>query len=152
MPASPEVCDGVVVTHAADHVLRWIDAVQECPKSEEAPWEEKLQPDVLEVEVAQHAELVRGVVRPVRLCLEDGNHICVMDHDLHSEEAKNETDGVDRGTFRRNAVGLESQLAHVVVEGDNGSRKKKGRVRGICKVVAEGEILAFRRNGYTVSL
>ena len=42
VPTAPEGEGGVVVGHAADHVLRGIDAVDEGPEAEEAPREQQL--------------------------------------------------------------------------------------------------------------
>lgn len=38
MPAPPESEGRVIVRHASDHILRWVDAVQKCPGAEESPW------------------------------------------------------------------------------------------------------------------
>lgn len=61
MPATPESEGGVVVAHAADHVLWRIDAIEQRPEAKEAPGDEELEPDDVEVEVAEHTELGRGV-------------------------------------------------------------------------------------------
>lgn len=65
VPAAPEGQRAVVVRHAADHVLGWVDAVQQAPQAEEAPGEEQLEPDDVEVEVCEHGELEGGVRAPV---------------------------------------------------------------------------------------
>lgn len=55
VPGAPEGEAGVVVGDAADHVLWGIDAVDEGPEAEEAPGDEKLEPDDVQVEEAEHA-------------------------------------------------------------------------------------------------
>ena len=47
VPAAPEGEGGVIVRHAANDVLRRVDAVNEGPPAEETPGEEELQPDVV---------------------------------------------------------------------------------------------------------
>ena len=42
VPGAPEAERGVVVRHAAHHVLWGVDAVGEGPEAEEAPWDEEL--------------------------------------------------------------------------------------------------------------
>lgn len=37
VPAAPKGQSGIVVTHATDHVLWWINTVEQAPESEEAP-------------------------------------------------------------------------------------------------------------------
>lgn len=64
VPAAPEGEGGVVVGHAPDHVLGRVDAVGEGPEAEEAPGEEELEPDDVEVEVAEHGELEGRVQVP----------------------------------------------------------------------------------------
>ena len=61
MPAAPEGEDRVVVRRAADHVFGRVDAVEQRPEAEEAPGEEELEPDVVETEITDHAELEGGV-------------------------------------------------------------------------------------------
>ena len=65
VPAAPEGKGRVVVRHAADHVLWWVDAVHKGPETEEAPGDEELEPDDVEVEEGQHAELEGGEDGPV---------------------------------------------------------------------------------------
>ena len=43
VPGAPEAERGVVVRHAADHVLWRVDPVGQCPEAEEAPWDEELE-------------------------------------------------------------------------------------------------------------
>lgn len=61
VPPSPESGDGIVVAHAANHVLGRIDTVKERPQSEKPPWKKKFQPDMLQVEIPQHAQLHGGI-------------------------------------------------------------------------------------------
>ena len=61
MPASPELQSRVVVGHTSDHVLGRVDSVDERPETEETPRKQKLEPDEVEVEVGEHAELERRV-------------------------------------------------------------------------------------------
>lgn len=51
MPAAPERNSGGVVREAAEHVLRGVNAVDEGPEAEEAPGEEQLEPEDVQVEV-----------------------------------------------------------------------------------------------------
>lgn len=85
VPAAPEVRNAVVIAHAADHVLWWIDAVEEGPETEEAPGDEQLEPYVLEVEEAKHAELGGRVGGPWGPRVENGHHVHVVDHYFHGE-------------------------------------------------------------------
>ena len=62
VPGTPEGEGGVVVGHAADHVLGRVDGVEEGPEAEETPWDEEFEPDDVEVEVGEHGELEGGVV------------------------------------------------------------------------------------------
>lgn len=39
VPSTPEGGGGVVVAHAPQHVFWWVDAVEEGPETEEAPWD-----------------------------------------------------------------------------------------------------------------
>jgi len=55
VPGAPEGQGRVVVAHAADHVLGRVDAVEQAPEAEEAPGDQQLEPDVVQVEVAEHA-------------------------------------------------------------------------------------------------
>lgn len=55
MPAAPEGLRRIVVAHAADHVFWWVDAVEQSPEAEESPREQQFEPDMVEVEVAEHA-------------------------------------------------------------------------------------------------
>lgn len=64
VPAAPEGEGGVVVAHAADHVLGRVGAVEQGPQPEEAPRQQQLQPDDVQIEVAEHAELEGRVERP----------------------------------------------------------------------------------------
>lgn len=98
VPRAPEGERGVVVRRAADHVLGRIDAVDERPESEEAPRDEQFEPDVVQVEVAQHAELERRVCGPVRGGLGDGHDVDVVQNKLHAEEREEKADAVEDGT------------------------------------------------------
>ena len=57
MPGSPERQCGVIVGHTSDDVLGWVNAVDQGPEAEETPWKEELEPDDVQVEVGEHAEL-----------------------------------------------------------------------------------------------
>jgi hypothetical protein len=57
MPPTPELDSRGCITHTTDHILGWIDAIYESPKTEETPRDEEFKPDDVEVEVAQHTEL-----------------------------------------------------------------------------------------------
>ena len=80
MPAAPEGEGGIVVRHAADHVFGRVDAVDEGPPAEEAPGEEEFEPDMVQVEVAEHGELGGGVGVPLRGGFGDGDDVDEVDH------------------------------------------------------------------------
>ena len=67
VPGAPERQRRVIVAHAAHDVLGGIDAVDERPEPEEAPGDEQLEPDDVQVEVAEHAQFEGRVGRPVRV-------------------------------------------------------------------------------------
>lgn len=116
VPGTPEGKCGVVIRHAARHVLRWIDAVDQRPKAEEAPRDEELQPDDVEIEVGHHAELRRSVEGPVRGGFGDGHDVDVVQDEFHAEEGEQEAGSVEKGAEpgdRRRSVSL---LRDVVIE------------------------------------
>ena len=152
VPATPELHDGVVVAHAADHVLWRIDAVEQSPQAEEAPRDQQLQPDVFQVEEAQHAELCRGIVRPVWFCVEDGYHVHVVDHDLHGQKHNDETNGIHSRALRRDAVRSIAGLRDIVVECKNWPSKIEGRIHRVSKIVAETEVMGLGGNRNAVAL
>ena len=94
MPAAPELHHAVVIAHTADHILGRIHAVEKCPEAEEAPGNQQLEPDVLEVEKPEHRKLGGGVVLPRRFGVEYGHHVHVVDHDFHRQQHNDEADGV----------------------------------------------------------
>ncbi|KAJ8112196.1 hypothetical protein OPT61_g5387 [Boeremia exigua] len=126
VPAAPKLHHRVVIAHAAHHVLGRVDAVQQRPEAEEAPGDQQLEPDVLEVEEAQHAELGGG----------------------HDDEA----DGVQGGAAAGDTVGAVAGLGDVVVEGEDGAGEVEGRVHGVGEVVAEGEVVGLGGDGDAVAL
>ena len=79
VPAAPEGEGGVVVGHTSDNVFGGVDVVGEGPEAEEAPGEQELQPDVVEVEVAEHGELEGGVEVPGPGGFGDGDGVEVVD-------------------------------------------------------------------------
>lgn len=97
MPAAPESLRRIVVAHAADHVFRGVDAVEQSPEAEESPRKQKLEPDMVEVEVAEHAELKGGVCVPGWGGFGDGDGIDEVDHNFHGNETNQETDAVEKG-------------------------------------------------------
>lgn len=52
MPPPPKRQRRIIITHTANHIFRRIDAVDEGPETEEAPWNEEFEPDYVQVEVA----------------------------------------------------------------------------------------------------
>lgn len=54
MPSAPEADCRIVVAHATQHILRRVHSVEETPQPEEAPWDEELEPDDVQVKVADH--------------------------------------------------------------------------------------------------
>ena len=97
VPAAPEGEDGVVVRHAADYVFRWIDAIDQGPPAKEAPGEEKFQPDVVKVEIADHGDLKGRVHGPLRGRFRNGDDVDEVDRDFHGEESDEETEAVEGG-------------------------------------------------------
>ena len=145
MPATPEGDHGEVVRHAADHVLRRVDLVHQRPEPEEAPGQEQLQPDDVQVEVAEHAELVRGVDLPGGLRLADGNRVDEMEEEFHAQQTQEEAHAVEKGAIGGNAGGDVTQLMREVVEGDDGSREVEGGVEDVGEVVSEGVVFRLGR-------
>ena len=88
VPAAPERERAVVVGHATHHILGRVDPVREGPQSEESPWQEQLQPDDVQVEVPEHAQLEGCVEGPVRVRLRDGNGVDVVEGHFHSQETE----------------------------------------------------------------
>ena len=78
VPGTPECEGGVVIRHAAGHVLWGVDAVDQSPETEEAPRDKELQPNDVEVEVGHHAELRWGVKGPVRGGFGDGHDVDIV--------------------------------------------------------------------------
>lgn len=116
VPATPECEGGVVVRHAANHVFRGVDAVEERPEAEEAPGEEKLEPDVVEAEVANHAEFEGGIEVPCGLGFGDGDDVGEVEHDFHGEKGDEEADTVEEGPGCGYACEWVALLRDVVVE------------------------------------
>lgn len=107
----------VVIRHAPHHILRRIYPIEESPEAEKPPGEKQFQPDVFEVEEAEHGELGRGVEGEVRARVENGDHVHEVDHDFHGEEADGEAEGVEGGAAGGYAEGSMAELGGVVVEG-----------------------------------
>lgn len=117
VPAAPEGDDGVIVAHAADDVFGRVDAVEEGPEAEEAEGDEQLQPDDVQVEVAEHAELEGRVAVPVGGGGADGDGVDVVEEAFHAEEEEEEAEGVEAGAAEGDAGGGVPGLADVVIEG-----------------------------------
>lgn len=151
VPGAPEGEGAPVVADAADGVLGGVDAVDEGPEPEEAPGQQQLQPDHVQVEVAQEEQLRGRILGPARADLGDGLHVVVVQDDLHGQEREGEAEGVADGARGLEACGLVAELRDVVVEGDDGPREIQRRVDGVCDVVAEREVLVLRGGGDAVS-
>lgn len=150
MPPTPKIHDGVVVRHASDHVLGRVNAIHQRPETEKAPWDEKLEPNVLQVEETQHTKLGWCVLGPIGSGMEDGDHVHVMNHDFHGEQDNNETNKVEGGSLGSDAVRFVSALSDVVIESNDGPSEVERRVHGIGEVVAERIISRF--SGYSDSV
>ena len=137
MPAAPEREGRVVVAHAADHVLRGVDAVAEGPETEEAPGDEQLQPDDVEVEVGEHGELEGRVRAPVRVGFGDGDGVDEVQDELHGEEGEQEADAVEEGALGGDGAEGVAELGYIVVEGDDGAGDVERGVEGVGEVVTE---------------
>lgn len=85
VPRAPEGECAVVVAHAPEHVFWGIDAVEKTPETEETPGDEEFEPDVVQAEVAEHAELHGCVLRPVWGGFGDCDCVDVVLHYFHSE-------------------------------------------------------------------
>lgn len=88
VPAAPEGDGGGVVGETAEHVFGRVDTVDEGPETEEAPWEQELEPEHVQVEVGEETELRRGVVVPVRICFGDCDAVVEMEHDFYGKQAE----------------------------------------------------------------
>ena len=142
MPRTPKRKRQVVVVHAADHVFRRIDAVQQAPETEEAPRNKELEPDDVEVEQTYHRELERRVALP-RLGLGNRHHVHEMQKKLHHQDAKEEPQAVD-GCAQKIARRLEREvvgLVHVVVEGDDGPANEQRRISQVGAIVGKRVVL-----------
>lgn len=152
VPAAPEGQGAVVVADAAQHVLRGVDAVGQAPEAEEAPGQEQLEPDDVQVEVGQEGDL-RGRVRaPFRPRLGDGAHVVVVQDQLHREEGEREAQGVLERARPRERGRLVALLGDVVVKGNDGPREVERGVDGVGEVVAEAVVLGRGRDGDAITL
>lgn len=66
MPAAPESKGREVIGHTTNHIFWGIDSIDKCPETEEPPWNEKFQPNDVQVEECQHTELTWCENRPIR--------------------------------------------------------------------------------------
>lgn len=107
---------------------------------------------MLEVEEAQHAELRRGIIRPVWFCVEDGYHVHVVDHDLHGKKHNDETNCVHSRALGRDAVRSVAGLRDIVVESEDGPSEIEGRIHRVGEIVAETEVMGLGGNGNAVAL
>lgn len=135
VPASPEGEGGVIVGHAADHVLGRVDAVDECPETEEAPWDQQFQPDDVEVEEGQHAQLAGAVHGPIRGCFGDCHGVDVVQDELHAEKSEEEPEAVKKSSGTGYGWSCVSLLGDVVVEGENGAGEIQRSVEHIGDVI-----------------
>lgn len=92
---------------------------------------------MFEVEEAQHAQLARCVLRPVGLLVKNGDHVHVMNHNLHSKKDNDETDQVEARSVGGDAVRPVATLRYVIVECYDGSGQVEWRIGNICEIVAE---------------
>jgi hypothetical protein len=145
VPAPPEREGRVVVAHAPDHVLRGVDAVEQGPEPEEAEGDEELEPDDVQVEVAEHAELEGRVRVPVGGGGADGDRVDVVEHEFHAEEHQQESDGVEGGARAGEGWGSVRVLGDVVVEGQDGPGQVEGRVERVGEVGGKAEVGIGRR-------
>lgn len=123
VPSAPEGKSRVIVTHAANHILRRIDAICKRPQSEKAPGNQQLQPDNMEVKVAEHTELHGRIHFPSWLCLTDGDCVEEVEAELHGKYADEETKTVHQSALGSDRSKRVTRLRDVVVEGQDWSGK-----------------------------
>lgn len=70
----------------------------------------------MEIEVADHTQLERGIHFPGWLSLGDGDHVDEMKHNLHCQKRYQEADAVIRGSASVYAGGFVLRLRNVVIE------------------------------------
>lgn len=152
MPRAPEELGAVVVAHAAHHVFGGVDAVDQGPETEETPGEEELEPDDVEVDEGEEAQLGWCVRPPDGVGLADGAHVVEMQDALHGQQAEEEAHRVADGARALNAGGAVLTLRDVVVERHDGARQVQRGVDGVGHVVAEVVVPRVRRDGDTFAL
>lgn len=128
VPSPPEREGGVIIAHAADDVFGGVDAVEEGPEAEEAEWNQELEPDDMEVEVTEHAELEGGVGVPGGGGGADGDGVDVVEEDFHAKEEEEEANCVEEGAVGGQGGRGVAGLGNVVVEGEDWAGEVEGRV------------------------
>jgi len=117
VPGAPEARGAGRVGDAPDHVLGRVDAVDGRPQAEEAPWQEELQPEHVQVEIGEEAELGRGVVGPVRVAFGDCHAVVEVQDKFHGEEAEEEADSIFYCSRPFNGRRWVFELGDVVIKG-----------------------------------
>jgi len=91
----------------------------------------------VEIEVTHETELLRCVVRPVRVALGNGNAVVEVQHQFHAEECEEEADSIFGGSRTFDGRGGVLRLRDVVVEGEDWTGEVERGVNGVGEVVAE---------------
>jgi hypothetical protein len=127
VPGSPEGEGGVIVGHAAEHVLGSLDTICHRPKTEETPWNEQLygvsvvrrkwggedlEPDDLEVKITYHAELEGRGPLP-RTSFRNCDDIRIMENNFHRQQGKQKPQSKKHRPLRRNRRRRVPQLPSV---------------------------------------
>lgn len=74
---------------------------------------------MVEVEVAEHAELESGISSPIRLGFEDSDGVDIVEDKFHGEKTDEEADAVEGGAGVGDAFRGIFDLGDVVVEGED---------------------------------
>lgn len=108
----------------------------------------------MEIEIAQHTELKRTVNLPCWFRFGDCDCVNVVQHDLHCQQANQEPDCIADGSPIANAQTPRavSTLGYVRIEGQDWAGKKKWRIEGVGKVIAERIVPRGSGDAYTIPL
>ena len=69
VPGTPEGDAARRVGYASQHILGRVNAINQSPQTEEAPWDEEFKPYHVQVEVREERDLGGSVVGPVGVAL-----------------------------------------------------------------------------------
>ena len=106
----------------------------------------------MQVEVAEHAELEGGVLRPVRVGFGDCDCVEVMEDEFHGQKTDQEAEGVEEDPLAVDGGELVALLGDVIVEGEDWAGEVEGGVEDVGDVVAEAEVLGVGRGVDSLAL